>query len=64
MVDIRFYKNKGPLTLAQVAEICEAELIDASKSAETIADLASMEKATNQDIVFSLIKKLKQKLLK
>ena len=61
MVDVRFYKNKGPLTLAQIAEICGAELLDASKASETIADLASMEKANSQDICFFFDKKAKAK---
>ena len=61
MVDTSFYENKGPFPLAQVAEICEAELIDASKSQEMIADIATMQSAGENDICFFYDKKAKEK---
>ena len=41
MVDTRFFKNNGPFTLAQIAEICEAELEDKTKSDIKIKDMAT-----------------------
>lgn len=59
MVDSRFYKNNGPFTLAKVAEICEAELADASAAGVEIKELATMAKAGEGDICFFYDKKKK-----
>ena len=42
MVDTRFYENHGPFTLAQVAEICDARVEDASKADVEVRELATM----------------------
>ena len=61
MVDTRFYTNKGPLTLQQIAEICEAELQDKSKALVEIKDIATMSKASTDEICFFYDKKAKEK---
>lgn len=59
MVDSRFYKNNGPITLAEVAKICNAELVDVSKSDVIIKDLATLTNAKEGDICFFFDKKKK-----
>ena len=59
MVDIKFFNNKGPFTLAQIAEICEAELEDKSKADIRITDLATMFNAKEGEICFFFDKKKK-----
>lgn len=61
MVDSNFYKNNGPFSLAQIAEITGAELTDKSKSAEKISGIATMEKAGSEDICFFYDRKAKEK---
>lgn len=39
MVDTQFYINKGPFSLRQIAEICEAELADSGKADVVIKDI-------------------------
>ena len=60
MVDSRFYKNKGPFSLKQIAEICEAELKDTSKADVMINELASIESAGEGEICFFFDKKKKE----
>lgn len=59
MVDTTFFKNNGPFTLAQIAEICGAELRDASKAGENIKDIATMANAGAEEICFFYDKKAK-----
>lgn len=59
MVDTRFFKNNGPFTLAQISEICEAELEDKSKADVQIRDLATMSGAKEGEICFFFDKKKK-----
>ncbi len=59
MVDSRFYKNNGPFSLAKVAELCEAELTDASKADVEIKELATLAGAGEGDICFFYDKKKK-----
>lgn len=61
MVDTTFFKNKGPFTLAQVAEICGAELKDSSKANTSVNNIATMEQARAEDICFFYDKKAKAK---
>lgn len=61
MVDTNFYKNNGPFTLQQIAEICEAELVDGSKATVSVNNLATMEQARENDICFFYDKKAKAK---
>ena len=52
MIDNRFYKNNGPFSLKQIAEICNAELVDDGKSNVMINDLASIYKGGAGEISF------------
>ena len=52
MVDTQFYINKGPFSLRQIAEICEAELADSGKADVVIKDIATMAKAGAEEICF------------
>jgi len=63
MADTSFYENKGPFTLARVAEITGSEMADAAKSEDKIFDIATMEKAGENDICFFYDKKAKEKAL-
>jgi len=60
MVDTSFYKNNGPFTLAQVAELTGSLLQDGSKNSELISNIATMEKASSDDICFFYDKKAKE----
>ena len=60
MVDSRFYKNKGPFALKQIAEICSAELKDPTKADVLIKELAAMETAGEGEICFFFDKKKKE----
>ena len=60
MVDARFYKNNGPFSLKQIAEICSCELLDESKSDVMINDMASIFKGGNGEISFFFDKKKKE----
>ena len=59
MVDTSFYKNNGPFTLKQIAEICGAELVDSSKADVKINAIASIFKGGEGDISFFFDKKKK-----
>ena len=59
MVDTQFYINKGPFSLRQIAEICEAELADSGKADVVIKDIATMAKAGAEEICFFYDKKAK-----
>ena len=59
MVDTQFYINKGPFSLRQIAEICEAELADSGKADGVIKDIATMAKAGAEEICFFYDKKAK-----
>lgn len=61
MVDATFFKNNGPFTLAQIAEVCGAELRDSSKANESIKDIATMTNAGVGEICFFYDKKAKAK---
>ena len=61
MVDTRFYENHGPFTLAQVAEICDARVEDASKADVEVRELATMSAAAEGDICFFYDKKQRAK---
>lgn len=61
MADTSFYKNNGPFTLAKVAEITGSEISDAAKSEDKIFDIATMEKAGENDICFFYDRKAKEK---
>lgn len=60
MADKRFYKNNGPLTLGQVAEITEAVLTDESQVNQTVDDIATMESARENEICFFYDRKAKE----
>jgi len=59
MIDSRFYQNKGPFTLAQIATICQAELSDASKAEVSINDIASIYNGGQGEISFFFDRKKK-----
>lgn len=61
MVDTNFFENKGPFTLQKIAEICEAKIVDSSKSQVLINDIATMASAKNGEICFFYDKKAKEK---
>lgn len=61
MVDTTFFKNNGPFSLAQIAEICDAELKDVAKGNVSIKDITTMEKAGEGEICFFYDKKSKAK---
>ena len=44
MVDTTFFKNTGPFTLQQIAEICGAELRDKAQGSVLVSDIATMAK--------------------
>ncbi|MFR8205627.1 MAG: hypothetical protein ACLU99_04300 [Alphaproteobacteria bacterium] len=54
MVDTRFYENHGPFTLAQVAEICDARVEDASKADVEVRELATMSRCRRRGHLFLL----------
>lgn len=60
MVDTSFYQNKGPFTLAQVAQITGAELKNPKDANELVSDINTMEKAGSDDICFFYDKKAKE----
>ncbi len=61
MADTLFYINKGPFTLQQIEEICEAELTDKSKAQTEIKEVGTMLKAAAGEICFFYDKKAKEK---
>lgn len=60
MVDTRFYKNNGPFSLQKVAEICQAKLLDESKAAVEVKDLATLFGAKEGEVCFFFDKKKKE----
>lgn len=61
MPDTRFFKNNGPFSLKQIAEICEAELQDASQADVMINNLGTFTSAGEGEICFFYDKKQKDK---
>ncbi|MBQ7304293.1 MAG: UDP-3-O-(3-hydroxymyristoyl)glucosamine N-acyltransferase [Alphaproteobacteria bacterium] len=61
MVDTTFFKNKGPFTLKQIAEITGAELTQNCNENDTITDIATMENAGDNEICFFYDRKAKEK---
>lgn len=61
MVDKRFFNNKGPYSLAQIAEISGAKLQDESKADIEILDINTMKDASTGEICFFYDKKAKAK---
>ena len=59
MIDTRFYIKKCTPTLAEVAALCGAELQDASRAAETVTDINTMDKAGAGEICFFYDRKKK-----
>ncbi len=51
MVDNRFYKNKGPFLLKELAEIGECKIVGGNGQ-ESIAEVATLEAATGHDLSF------------
>lgn len=60
MVDPRFYKNNGPFSLKEIADICGAELLDTTKADIKINDIASIYKGGEGEISFFFDKKKKE----
>lgn len=52
MPDPRFHKVAGPFTLAQLADIAEAELVAAADPARSLSDVAPIETAGASDLTF------------
>lgn len=61
MPDSRFFENKGPFSLKQIAEICEAELVDSSQADIMINGLGTFTSAGEGEICFFYDKKQKDK---
>lgn len=59
MVDSRFYTNKGPFSLKEIATICEATILDSSNENVQISELNTMQKAGAGEICFFFDKKKK-----
>lgn len=51
MVDNRFYKNKGPFLLKELAEIGECEIVNGDGQ-KSITEVATLEAATGNDLSF------------
>lgn len=61
MIDKNFYKNNGPFTLSEIADITGAVLTEESKAQEIISNMATMEKAGENEICFFYDRKAKEK---
>ncbi len=61
MADKRFYNIREDVTLAQAAEVTSSVLADSTKSGEKIADIATIETATADDICFFYDRKSREK---
>ncbi|MBO6281537.1 MAG: UDP-3-O-(3-hydroxymyristoyl)glucosamine N-acyltransferase [Alphaproteobacteria bacterium] len=61
MVDKNFYNIKENVTLAQVAEVTSAVLLDTAKATEVVASIATMTSAGSEDICFFYDRKSKDK---
>lgn len=57
MTDSRFFTNKGPFTLGQLAEIAGAELQDKAAANKQVYDVAPLHRATAEEISFLSNKK-------
>ncbi len=60
MVDMRFFKNNGPFSLQQVAEICGAVLKNPAQAEIKIKDIANMKEAGEGEICFFYDRKKKE----
>lgn len=61
MVDTRFFNNNGPFTIEQIAQICDAEIVDASKKDAVVNNINTMFNAGEGEICFFYDKKIKDK---
>lgn len=61
MVDTRFFNCNAPMSLAEIAEVCDAKLIDESKGGIKISGLATMKNAGEGEICFFYDRKMKAK---
>jgi UDP-3-O-[3-hydroxymyristoyl] glucosamine N-acyltransferase len=61
MADKVFYKNNGPMTIKEIAEVTGAEIITAGFDNEQIENICSIETASNTDLCFFYDKKNKAK---
>lgn len=52
MADPRFYRRRGPFSLAALARIAGAELVDPATAERPVADVAAIEDAGPQDLTF------------
>ena len=59
MADKTFFINNGPFSLEKICQLCDAQLADSSKKDETVAEIANMAKAGENDICFFYDKKAK-----
>ncbi len=59
MIDTRFFEYKGSLTISQIAEICEAEVITAGKDDVVINDINTMFDAQDGEVCFFYDRKKK-----
>ena len=60
MIDQRFYKNNGPFTLGQIADICSAQLQNAADSNISINDIAGITSGGQGEICFFFDRKKKE----
>ncbi|MFV0627114.1 MAG: UDP-3-O-(3-hydroxymyristoyl)glucosamine N-acyltransferase [Alphaproteobacteria bacterium] len=61
MVNMTFFKNKGPFTLKEIAEKCELRLPDESKSEMKISAISALDEANETEICSFYDKKSKDK---
>lgn len=52
MADPRFFTNTGPHTLADIAAVCQATLVDGGKGGVSVKDLAALHLAEAGDLTF------------
>ncbi|MBL4739508.1 MAG: UDP-3-O-(3-hydroxymyristoyl)glucosamine N-acyltransferase [Sneathiella sp.] len=52
MADLDFYKRSGPFLLSHLAEIVDAEIVNAKNPNVEISDVGSLDKAGDRDISF------------
>ncbi|HEX9836350.1 MAG TPA: LpxD N-terminal domain-containing protein, partial [Alphaproteobacteria bacterium] len=52
MPDRRFYSVSGPFTLAELAEVAEAKLLQAESGTRLVRDVAPLDTATPDDVSF------------
>ena len=63
MVDTSFFKNNGPFTLKQVAEIIESKVTQNCNLEDVVHDIAPMEHAGENEICFFYDRKAKEKAM-